>query len=197
MRKTILTVLFNLFPIALFAFSVSADKGVGLFAYACNGGSANNGVYFKNSTENILSWSLNSFLSTVNNDSLSPSVAGINGFVYNAWLDNNLGIYRVFLRRGLTGDPLELSGGGNCSSVNIFSGSTGSVHAVWSEDGVIYYKKGFNNGSNWSDVKTISSGSSENPFVFESGNLLIVLWQGGGSSYAEYSTRGQSTSFLI
>ena len=130
MRKTILTVLFNLFPIALFAltgwtdplpitnvsgsiqdfaFSVSADKGVGLFAYACNGGSANNGVYFKNSTENILSWSLNSFLSTVNNDSLSPSVAGINGFVYNAWLDNNLGIYRVFLRRGFTGDPLELT----------------------------------------------------------------------------------------
>ncbi|MFH1073550.1 MAG: hypothetical protein V1752_00520 [Candidatus Firestonebacteria bacterium] len=211
MRKIILIVILNFFPVIFFAltgwtdpfpvtnvsgsiqdfaFSVSSDRGNGLFSYACNGGSANNGIYFKNSTENSLTWSLNSFLSTVNNDALSPSVTGINGFIYNAWLDNNSGIYRVLLKKSPDGDNVELSGGANCSSVNIFAGSNGNVHAVWSENGIIYYRKGFNNGSNWSDIKTVSGAVSENPFVFEAGNLLVVLWREGVTFCAKYSSSG-------
>ncbi|MCX5776628.1 MAG: hypothetical protein NTX32_03240 [Candidatus Firestonebacteria bacterium] len=171
-----------------FAYSVTADKGTGLFSYAVNGGSANYGIYFKNSTENMLTWSFNIFLSTENNDAVSPFVCGNNGFVYNAWLDNNNGVYRVLFKRDLTGDKIELSNGGNCSFVNIFAGGSGFVHAVWIEDGVVYYKKGFNNGTNWSASKTIGGLSSENPFVCETGNTLLILWQNNATNIGKYST---------
>jgi len=216
MRKTVFIFLFNILPFTLsaltgwtdplpltnvsgglqdFSFSVSADRGTGYFAYACSGGSANNGVYFKNSCENSLTWSFSAFLSAEGNDAVSPSVSGLNGFIYNAWLDNNSGIYRVFFKRGLNGENQELSGGGNCSSVNIFSGSSGEAHVVWTEGGSICYRKGFNSGSNWSAVKTLSTGISENPFAFETGGSVFVFWQAGGiAKYSKSSDGGLNWS---
>ena len=209
MRKLIFVSIFNSLPIFLLAltgwtdpaaitnatgniqdysFSVSLEKGIVLLSYSCDGGSSNNGVYFKNSAETTLTWSLNTFLSTVSNDAISPSVSGRSDYIYNAWLDNNSGVYKVLIKKGLTDAPIELSGAGNCTSVNIFAGRTGNVHAVWSENGIICYRKGFNNGSNWSDVKTISGITSDKPFVFEAGSILIIVWQGGAGTVVRYST---------
>jgi len=170
-----------------FAFSAAADNGTGLFVYSGNGGGTNNGVSFKSSGENSLTWLQNSFLSTAGSDALSPSVSGAGGYIYNAWLEKKSGIYHVVFKRGLKENSLDLSGNGNCTAVNIFAGCSGMVHVLWVENGAVYYRKGFNNGSNWSDSKTIGGSSSEKPFIFESNNRLVALWQGGVTPAVKYS----------
>ena len=169
-----------------FTFSISSDKGAGLFSYACNGGSAVNGIYLKTSFPGELSWSQNVLLSTENNDALSPSVSGLNNNIYSAWLDDNQGVYRVLFRRGRE-DAVELSSGGNCTSVKLFAGTGSCVHTAWAEGGVIFYRKGFNNGSNWSDLKTVGASPSDKPFIFEANGRLLLLWQGGSPAAVNYS----------
>ncbi len=169
-----------------FAFSISPDTGAGLFSCACNGGSAVNGIYLKQRASNSLSWSQNIFLSTENNDAVSPSVTGLNNYSYSAWLDKNSGSYRVLFCRNGEG-AIELSGGGNCTSINIFAGANNCVHAAWAEGGIIYYRKGFNNGANWSAVRTVSGVPADKPLVYEADGKLLLLWQGGPLPVVRYS----------
>ncbi len=169
-----------------FAFSIAPDNGRGLFSYAGNGGSGVNGIYFKDSVLDYLTWSKYSFLSTENNEALSPAVTGLNNYNYTSWLDNNSGIYRLLFRRDL-GSTRELSGGGNCTSLNIFAGANNCVHAVWSEGGVIYYRKGFNNGANWSDIKSVSGLLADRPCIYETGGKLLLLWEAGAPAILRFS----------
>lgn len=165
-----------------------AALGTNVYVVWQDGRNGGTEIYFKQSTDEGLTWGADTRLSNNSQPSTSPSLAVTASALYVVWCDgrngNNGEIYYKFSTNGglnwttdrrLTNDSAVT----NYPSVSI-SGSI--VHVVWYDerDGnpEIYYKRSNVGDSTWgSDIRlTNNAASSVYPSISVSGSVLHVVW---------------------
>ena len=166
----------------------------------------NTEIYYKHSTDDGVSWTLDTRLTMDSNISGYPSVSCSDSVVYVVWQDSRSGwdVYGKGSFDGgltwgedtrLTNDPFN-----QFRPSIIASGSI--VHVTWQDvrDGnwEIYYKRSLDRGSTWETDErlTNSEGDSFYPSVNVNGTAVDILWQDARNGNVEMYYKRNPTGNL-
>ncbi|MEO8513390.1 MAG: exo-alpha-sialidase [Ignavibacteria bacterium] len=144
-------------------------------------------IYYKNSTDDGLTWNADTRVTNNSSSSEFPSVAVSGNTISVVWTDNRDGNYEIYCKRS-TDSGLNWSAETRLTNNSSFSltpsvSATGSVvNLVWRDnrDGnyEIYYKRSADGGSTWSADTRLTNDlfDSGDPSVSASGSLVYVNW---------------------
>ncbi|MCX6164779.1 MAG: T9SS type A sorting domain-containing protein [Ignavibacteriae bacterium] len=147
----------------------------------------NEEIFYKNSTDNGLTWGPNTRLTNDPFTSLYPSVAVSGSFIHVAWYDYRPGNRSIFYKRSTDGGAnwgqdiqLSYSSGESYNPGIAVSGQT--VHISYQDtrfyNEEIFYIRSSNGGTNWGPETrlTNTSGVSWYPSIAVSGNNVHLAW---------------------
>ena len=166
-------------------------------------------IYYKNSTNDGISWGPDVRISNGNNDNRYPIISATGSNIHVVWQDAHVGNEEIYYKH-------STNNGSNWSSVarltidsaiseDPFIFASGSnVHIAWADkrDGgntEIYYKRSTDGGTSWSsDVRlTNSPSTSDYPAIVVSGSKVHLVWHdyrdGNMEIYYKLSTDGGSS----
>jgi len=148
---------------------------------------SNEEIYYKQSTDNGISWSNNVCLSNDETSSFYPSVAVSGTDVHAVWYGYNSGYRSVFYKHSLDGginwSPNMILTNVSAQSYNpAVAAKNQIVHVVWHDtrygNEEVFYMRSSNAGSNWgSEVRlTNNTGISYYPSICLSGTSVHLAW---------------------
>ena len=166
----------------------------------------NREIYYKRSTDEGITWSIDTRLTNNSSPSAQPCIASYSSNVHVVWRDDRMGNMEVFYKRSTdngttwSNDTL-LSDYPDWSWLPSISISGQYVHVVWNDtrnpgSGELYYKLSTDGGTSWDiDTRlTNDPASSYYPSVASYGLLVNVVWNenrdGNWEIYYKRSTDG-------
>ncbi|MCI0474004.1 MAG: FG-GAP-like repeat-containing protein, partial [Ignavibacteria bacterium] len=163
----------------------------------------NQEIYYKNSSNNGMTWSADLRLTNNASSSYLPSLNVSGQLVRVVWDDNRDGNREIYYKyssnsgTSWSADIRLTNNTGQSYAPNI-SSSGQNLHLVWIEnrDGnpEIYYKRSTDGGTTWSaDVRlTNNSAASESPNVAVYGQTVYVIWDDGRDGSTEIYYKSSS-----
>lgn len=158
-------------------------------------------IYYKNSSDNGLSWSPDVRLTNAPNTSCNPSVAVSNALVHVVWADFRTLNMDIYYKRSTdwgfhwSADTLLAAAMGSSWSPSVAAVDS-LTHVVWydNRDGnyEIYYKRSSDGGMTWSQDTRLTNDTSFSEYtcVSASGSKVHVVWTDHrDSSYEVYYKR--------
>jgi len=162
-------------------------------------------IYYKKSTDNGISWSIDDKLTSNPSEPGIPSLAVSGNNIHIVWHDLRDGNWEIYYKRstdnGITWQPdVRLTNDASISERASIATWNNSIYVVWQDerdnDKEIYFKISTDNGANWSgDVRlTNSLGESETPTLAVEETNINVVWSdsrngiGNGEVYYKKST---------
>jgi hypothetical protein len=147
----------------------------------------NNEIYYKRSTDEGLTWEVDTRLTNNSADSYHPSIAIAGSMVYAAWSDKRDGNYEIYFTRstdrGATWETATRLTVGDSSSMDPSIAANGLIVSIaWYDirDGnwEIYYKRSIDGGVTWeADTRlTNNTASSQNACIAVSDSMVYVVW---------------------
>ncbi|MGB9720620.1 MAG: hypothetical protein ACPL28_03955 [bacterium] len=144
-------------------------------------------IYFKRSTNNGATWGPDTRLTSDGANSYLPTIGANSLSVHIAWFDNRDGDWEIYYKRSTDGgntwnDDTRLTSSIGESYHPSIAVSGERIHLVWYDqrDGnyEIYYKKSFDNGTNWTADTGLTSDPSPSfyPSVAVWGDKIHVVW---------------------
>ena len=161
-------------------------------------------VYTRRSSDQGVTWGLETRLTYAPNHSYSPDIVVSDSIVDVAWEDRRTGDYDIYRIRstdlGLTwGTEQRLTSDTATSAYPAFVLSGSNIHLVWFNfGGGIFYLRSTDNGASWDPAVRLVSGASSPgmPFIAFSGPVLHLIWQdqrdGHGAIYYKRNLTGNS-----
>ncbi len=157
----------------------------------------NDEIYYKNSTDNGLTWSPDARLTNNTYTSQQPCINVLNSNLHIMWIDNRDGNNEIYYKRSTNsgfswGSDIRLTNNSASSFQQSLTINGIEIHAAWTDtrdgiNGEIYYKKSTNNGTTWGQDIRLTNHSSISQFstIRNSGQNLFVFWEDSRSSNYE------------
>jgi hypothetical protein len=150
-------------------------------------GFTNNEIYYRRSTDDGITWSVETRLTEDDNFSNVPSVAVAENNVHVAWEENRDGNFEMYFKSSTDngqnwGTNMRLTDDAADSYSPSLAASGSNVHLVWQDmrdaNEEIYYKLSNDCGTNWDpDVRlTDDTNISQNASICVSGEKVHVAW---------------------
>ena len=186
------------------AHCIAAD-GDNLYAVWCDGRDLDREIYFKQSTDNGLTWQQDTRLTNSSGRSEYPSIAVSGSNIHIVWMDDRDESFypEVYYKRSTDGGiswsaDVKLTSNPSDPGIPSIAVSGNNIHIVWHDlrDGnwEIYYKHSTDNGLTWQpDVRLTNDASvSERASIAIWINTIYVVWQDERDNdkeiYFKYST---------
>ncbi|MCX7878610.1 MAG: T9SS type A sorting domain-containing protein [Ignavibacteria bacterium] len=147
-------------------------------------------IFYKRSSDYGTTWSQDFLLSTINNESIHPSINASGNNTHVVWHDLRDANYEIYYKyspdAGLNwGQDIRLTNATGVSQFPCVAANTNFVHVVWNDNRngnyEIYYKRSSDNGVTWgSDIRlTDNTANSLGANVSVFGNIVYVVWYDG------------------
>ena len=151
----------------------------------------NREIFYKRSTNHGTTWSAPVRLTWTSGNSYNPCIAANSGSeLYLVWRDYTPGNGEIYFKSstdlGITWSaPMRLTwNSGDSRDPVVFSGSSGSIDIVWSDDTPgnyeIYHKRSTDSGSTWGPINrlTWNPNPAQNPSITkDSAGGLHIVWE--------------------
>ncbi|MEI7903847.1 MAG: hypothetical protein WCI43_00355 [Candidatus Firestonebacteria bacterium] len=168
-------------------------------AYADNTGSSASAIYLKSSVDSGFSWSAPLTASDRADDSLNPSVtagAGEIHLVYDSGREGSSRSVKYISSsdKGVSWSlPVQLSRVSSDSRYpKAVLGQEGAVYSAWQSGSAVYFRKGQNNGRNWTDEVLLASSIAKLGGICSSGSNIAVYWTEGSPKIIKAALSGDS-----